>query len=311
MQTNKIQPVFQMLVGLPGSGKSTYAARRHEICGIHICSSDAIRAELGDINDQTNNEKVFQILHRRIKNYLRNGESVIYDATNISSKRRRAFLAEIKNIDCKKHCIIFRTRYERCLEQNALRERKVPPEVIREMYMKWDTPHYFEGWDNIFIWDNLDDYENWANRRPNNFITETCNYNQNSPHHSLTLGNHCLKTANAFKDDPILRYAAMIHDCGKPFCKTYRNSRGIITKQAHYYNHEHVGAYEALFYCFPGVFGTLTISTLVNLHMQPFFWEMNKDEEFAAKTREKYRQIWGNELFEMVMRLHEADKAAH
>lgn len=305
------KPILQMLVGLPGSGKSTYAARRHEICGIHVCSSDEIRAELGDVNCQDNNEQVFRILHRRIKEYLQNGESVIYDATNISSKRRRAFLLELKNIDCQKHCIIFRTRYERCLEQNNLRERKVPPEVIREMYMKWDTPHYFEGWDNIFIWENLDDYEIWSSRRPNDFITETCNYDQRNPHHSLTLGNHCLKTAGMFEDDPILRYAAMIHDCGKPFCKTYRNARGVVTKQAHYYNHEHVGAYEALFYCFPGVLGTLTISTLVNLHMQPYFWEIAKDEEFAFKAREKYRRIWGDELFEMVMRLHEADKAAH
>ena len=88
--------IFTMLVGLPGSGKSTYAAEQHEKYGTHVCSSDAIRAELGDVNDQSNNEKVFQILHRRIKDYLRNGESVIYDATNIKSKRRRAFMAELK-----------------------------------------------------------------------------------------------------------------------------------------------------------------------------------------------------------------------
>lgn len=309
MQVYTNKPVLQMLVGLPGSGKSTYAAQRHEICGIHICSSDAIRAELGDVNDQSNNEQVFRILHRRIKELLRNGEPVIYDATNISSKRRRAFIAELKNIDCRKQCIIFRTAYEQCLENNNKRDRKVPSEVIREMYMSWDTPYYFEGWDQIFIWDNPDDFKDLTARRPSDFIKETTMFDQKSPHHTLTLGNHCAQVGNLLKDDIILKYAGMIHDCGKPFCKTYKDSRGVIGKTAHYYNHQHVGAYEALFYCFPGVLATLEISVLVNLHMQPYFWK--KETDFGEAMRQKYRKLWGEKLFNNVMRLHEADKLAH
>ena len=90
---NKV-PTFVMMVGLPASGKSTYVKELAEEMRAVICSSDAIRKELcGDENSQDNNEEVFKLLHSRIKECLKKGVNVIYDATNINSKRRRAFLS--------------------------------------------------------------------------------------------------------------------------------------------------------------------------------------------------------------------------
>ena len=43
--------------------------------------------------------------------------------------------------------------------------------------------------------------------------------------------------------------------------------------------------------------------------MMPYFWE--KDKEHGEKTRQKYQKIWGDELYNNVMKLHEADKNAH
>ena len=76
-----------MLVGLPGSGKSTYAGKLKKE-GVIIHSSDRVREELGDVNDQSKNEEVFRILHKRIKDDLKSGKSVAYDATNLNRKRR-------------------------------------------------------------------------------------------------------------------------------------------------------------------------------------------------------------------------------
>ena len=85
---------FIMLVGLPASGKSAYAKGLKK--GYHIHSSDEIRKELtGDEKTQVVNEKVFQVLHKRIKSDLEQGISCIYDATNMSMKRRISFLKEI------------------------------------------------------------------------------------------------------------------------------------------------------------------------------------------------------------------------
>jgi hypothetical protein len=38
--------------------------------------------------------------------------------------------------------------------------------------------------------------------------------------------------------------------------------------------------------------------------MQPYF---NKEE----KTKNKYRKLWGEQLYQDIMKLHEADLAAH
>lgn len=301
------KPVFTMLVGLPGSGKSTYAAEQHEKYGVHVCSSDAIRKELtGDENSQENNEDVFKLLHKRVKEYLKNGESVIYDDTNVKSKRRRAFLKELKHIPCEKVCVIFKMPYDVCVANQEKRDRKVPEEIIRGMYMKWDTPYWFEGWDSICSYD----INEISPLKPKYFIQSYAAYNQENEYHKLSLGEHCLKTAQLIdKNDIELKYAALLHDCGKPFCKTDLNVKGEITGNAHYYGHEHVGAYEALFYDYYGKAQELDVSVLINYHMMPYGWEKDKDN--GTKTCEKYRKIWGDQLYGMVLRLHEADKMAH
>ena len=215
------------------------------------------------------------------------------------------FLAELKNIPCEKHCIIFRTSYEQCLKRNELRERKVPPEVIRKMYMSWDTPYYFEGWDEIFIYDNAADFHELCKRRPGDFIKETVMFDQKNPHHSLTLGNHCAQVGNLLKDDTALKYAGMLHDCGKPFCKTYTDSKGNISKVAHYYNHERTGSYNSLFY--NTYDDNLYRAALIRWHMQPYYWEKDNNE----KLHNKYRKLWGEDLYKEIMLLHTCDRAAH
>lgn len=74
-----MNPTFIMMVGLPYSGKSYYAEKLSKEYGAVVYSSDAIRAEiLGDVQDQNNNGKVFEVLHRRVYDDLSNGKSVIY-----------------------------------------------------------------------------------------------------------------------------------------------------------------------------------------------------------------------------------------
>lgn len=72
---NNTKPTFVMMVGLPGSGKSTYAKELSNDVDAIICSSDTIRKELcGDINSQDKNEEVFKVLHNRIKENLKKVE---------------------------------------------------------------------------------------------------------------------------------------------------------------------------------------------------------------------------------------------
>ena len=312
-----MKPTMVMMCGLPASGKSTYAKELSEKINAVVLSSDTLRLEMfGDETDQNHNQQVFQELHKRIKECLRSNNNAIMDCTNISSKRRRAFLNELKKIDCIKNCVIMATPYKQCLENNKSRERKIPEWVIEKMYRKWQTPHTFEGFDKI-------DIEYWDDKH---FVEETdivdslLDFDQQNPHHSLTLGEHLLKTwqtcrLNDFNliDSLDILSACLMHDCGKPFVKAFTNAKGEPTNIAHYYGHEHVSAYESLFiqqgvlkegwdYIIPNI---VNVSALVAWHMQPYYYENN------TKLENKYRKIWGEQFYNKLMVLHEADKNAH
>ena len=132
---------FYMTVGIPGSGKSYVAST---LPGVVIHSSDAIREEiLGDENDQTNQELVFKTLHERVLNDLSCGKDVVYDATNISYKRRMGFLIRVQALHrpaLQSICLFMATPYEMCLARNKKRDRSVPEDVIKRMYHKIDVP---------------------------------------------------------------------------------------------------------------------------------------------------------------------------
>lgn len=303
---------FIMLIGLPGSGKTFMANKISEQYGATVFSSDALREELfGDVKEQSKNQELFNEMHKRIKDCLKNGESACYDACNLSYKKRMAFLAELKKIPCDKICVLMATPYEECLKRNAERERKVPEYVIERMYRSFDVPWYYEGFDDIQVeYGEYENYYGWVW----DWVEKADDYDQKNSHHTLTLGEHCRQTLrNVDKIDaerrPIMstemRYAALLHDEGKIFTQTFKNSKGEITEQAHYYNHERVGSYNSLFYEIPC--NNLYVAILIRWHMQPYFWEKDNNE----KLHNKYRKLWGEGVYQNIMILHTADKGGH
>jgi predicted kinase len=313
-------PIFLMVVGLPGSGKSTYIDKYYSNYSVH--SSDAIREELsGDVNNQDINVRVFEILHKRVKEDLLQGKNVVYDATNISWKRRKAFLTELNKIPCRKSCILMATPFELCVERNKQRERVVPYHVIERMYKNFDIPWYNEGWDDITIsFANAgvtNYYGDWSR-----FIIDHFDFNQESKWHSETLGDHCLKTLQYVQlheteltgcTELETKVAAALHDCGKPFCKTFKDSKGEPSEFAHYYNHENVGAYNSLFYGKEDGVDSLLVAALIRYHMVLHFFK-----DWKQKTVDKYEKEFTEhhylkdmEFYEALKILHEGDKSAH
>ena len=298
-----------MMCGLPGSGKSYKAQQLAVEYNANIHSSDAIRLELlGDINRHDSNGVVFTTLHNRVKEDLRNGKNCIYDACNISYKRRMAFLQELKNIPCEKICVVMATPYEQCLKNDATRDRHVPEYVIEKMYMNFYTPWYIEGWNDIRI-EYAPGSENCFGD-PIEWVKSVMDFNQDNPHHTLTLGEHCVKTGyyignadNAKRTENIfpIYFAGLLHDEGKIFTKTFVDSKGNPSESAHYYQHHCCSAYDSLFFDYPE--DHLYVATLICWHMQLHFI---KEE----KTLKKYKNLWGEELYNDLNLLHEADVSA-
>lgn len=300
---------FIMLVGLPASGKSTYAeGLKEQRYSVH--SSDTIREELTcDVNSQDKNTDVFSVLHKRIKSDLENGISCVYDATNISMKRRKAFLDELRKFECAKKCVLFAVPVEMCKDRNQNRERKAPDETYDRMLKNFWVPYYYEGWDEIEIQSVSEpycfDYESMKG------------FSQENPHHSLDLFEHCMSAQKYACDHAYCSYvqtAAKYHDCGKLYTKTFLDSKGNKSDIAHFYGHEGYSTYLFLAQSFAGkdvkqkdeIDEILYTAALINWHMRPYTaWESSE------KSKQRDQALVGDKMFHDILLLHEADRAAH
>lgn len=296
--------IFFMMVGLPYSGKSVYAEGLREKFGAEIHSSDAIRAEiLGDVQDQTNNQIVFDTLHKRVISDLSAGKNVIYDATNINYKRRIDMLNRLSKVKCQKVCIVMATPFHECEERSKHRERVVPHEVLVRMYKNFWLPYWYEGWDAIELV-YPDNFEPYSVSDLFNRDGGLNSFEQDNPHHTFTVGHHCIATYGLVSDGSTeLQEAALLHDIGKPFTKSFVNSKGETTEIAHYYEHQHVSAYDSLFYSNPSL-NRLYIANIIQLHMRPF--ELERDPH-SGKAQKRFKKLVGNKLYSDVMKLHAAD----
>lgn len=300
-----------VMCGLPGSGKSMYADRLVAKDNFIAHSSDKIREELGDINDQSKNEEVFKLLHKRIKDDLNSGKNVCMDATNLNRKKRVAFIKELKNIPCKKICVLVTTPWEVCLAQNLYRDRKVPVDVMERMIRNFQMPSTYEGFDEVIV---HYEKEEWKTCYGDilDFVRSLCDYEQDNSHHTLSLGNHMIGAAEYLLSTkglgvPInVFYATVSHDIGKPSVKSFVNSKGETTPEAHYYSHHNCGAYKSLFFDYPDRSNKEYIALLIEHHMKPMLeWKQSE------KTKEKDLKMFGQQFINDVMVLHEADVFAH
>lgn len=305
---------FTMMVGLVGSGKSFQAKKLAEQTNATIIESDAYRKGLyGNENIQGDNNKLFEIIHRDIYNTLETGRNVVFDATNISYKHRMAALQQISRLkDVEKVCYLIATDIETCKERNKNRERVVPEYVLDRMWKTFTCPAYYEGFDKIEI---LFDY-NKNKYDIDKYFKEIDSFSQDNPHHALSLGGHTQKVmdfiyqnqietdANTFKR---LWCAAMLHDNGKRYTKTFKDAKGNSSEVGHYYNHEGVGSYEALFYLKELGFEVneiLWICGLIQNHMRPYNLQTDK-------AKEKLLKLVGKEMYDQLIILNEADSQAH
>lgn len=256
-------------VGLPGSGKSSWAEEfaKENDCVVH--SSDKIREELyNNRQDTVHHKEVFETMRARTIEDLKSGKDVIYDATNLNRNKRKAFINEIRNDKDVKDTIIsyvlFIVPFEELIERDKNREYSVGEEVLLKMLKNFNTPFLSEGVEYGYIFRTGDKKGEtyFRNLDAGYLIREILgyeNYDQETEYHSHTFLGHlkaCLdylysKEFNEkYKDTAYIELKRefliliLAHDIGKKYCKVKEEN----DKNAHYYNHANVSAYMMLAY---------------------------------------------------------------
>lgn len=141
-----------IMVGLPGSGKSTYATKYTTQDRTTLVSTDEIRRELyGNPETQGNAQEVFNEAYRRIEIALRAGDTVVFDATNLKARNRRYLINKYRPIADTIIAEYINTPIDECIMRDELRSRTVGYEVIQRMARGMTEPRLDEGFDLLHI----------------------------------------------------------------------------------------------------------------------------------------------------------------
>ena len=319
-------------VGLPSSGKTSWVddfIGENQGKVIDVISSDKIREEVfNDIEDQNHNSEVFDLMKRRTKESLSQGHIAIYEATNISSKRRRALLNELNKYYDKAICLFKYKRVSACQIDNEERDREVPSDVIDRMYRNFEIPHKNEGFDEIivdfdektnlylsnkskggigFLKDELlaiETYDDYKSLLCQLGLNQCVDMPQDSKWHTLSLSKHmyfCFRAVREYHwHDINLVIASMLHDISKPKVRTEDKDQ----KYAHYYGHENASAYDVidvlLRYVRIDIEDILEIAWLIGNHMK---LKKNIDKD-------KFSNIIGYDDYLRLEALDNADNSA-
>ena len=290
-----------LMVGLPGSGKSYYAnmlCREAKTPTVVLSSDDYRKRLFGNENDQEHNDQVFKTLYADMRKYLISHVDIIFDATNTSLKARMRIINELRGIECEKEAYVICTPIEKCIEQDAGRERKVGEDVIWKFVRSFQCPQTYEGFSKVVLVGIKPEHNG---RALGNIYTQMLQFNQNNPHHIYNLFEHCSRLARNYDEDTPEYIAAMLHDVGKLFTKSTDES-GI----SHYYNHDSVGAYYVLTHneLLPDTKYILPVLHYIQYHMKAH------NDFVGGKAERKYRKLFGDRRFDQLIQFAEYDKMA-
>ena len=149
-----------MLMGIPGSGKSTYAKNiliPHHKDAVYI-ASDVVR----DLHPDIKEDNIWDVIYDMLSSSLKEGKDVIYDATNFNRFYRDKNKEELKKRNVTNFELVgyfFTTDRDVCIERVKIRnhlptERFLPTDVIASYQDRLEFPTYDEGFKEIHVIDN-------------------------------------------------------------------------------------------------------------------------------------------------------------
>ncbi|MBD2770845.1 AAA family ATPase [Iningainema tapete] len=161
-----------LLIGLPGSGKTTLAKKLLAECPqLRLISTDTIRGQLfGNEAIKGSWLLIGQEVERQFQQAILSGNGVIYDATNTRRDYRRETIALARESGFTEIIALWlNTPIWLCLARNKKRKRQVPEDVIFRMHRQLrDAPPRIEEGIDLIICSSEQEYGNCADSISNN-----------------------------------------------------------------------------------------------------------------------------------------------
>lgn len=222
--------VIKILIGVAGAGKSTYAKNTEGL----VLSSDSIREELFGALEQTDNNKVFTLLKKRLFEAVGKESVIIYDATNINKKRRSNLYQEVKKKfpETIVECVIYLRPLQYLYDINDGREeyKKVPAYKIKQMYFTLDVPRV--GYDCDVFSVEGSSFDEFEKEYKQFGVIE-----HETPYHLESINDHINWAIRNAGEDEFMKEIASFHDLGKFITK-----EKLDDNRCRYIGHDRVSA---------------------------------------------------------------------
>jgi predicted kinase len=161
MQAHVIMSVLYMLIGVPGSGKSTWL-QSQDLSQAQVLSTDNWVEHFAQLNNMTYTDifkrvigEATRLMKEDLCKALQNQQVIYWDQTNSTVKTRAAKLTQIPRT-YRKVAVYFPTPPDHVLTARLKgREGKqIPANVVWGMKSQLEPPHVSEGFDEIIVVNN-------------------------------------------------------------------------------------------------------------------------------------------------------------
>jgi putative nucleotidyltransferase with HDIG domain len=131
-----------MMSGLPGAGKDTWV--QENLPDWPVIALDELRKTMRIAPDEEQSA-VVNAAKALAKNYMRTGQSFVWNATNISRQLRGSLIRQFANYQAKIRIVYLEAPWEELLTRNSKRIAKLPENVLYKMKGRLEVPNITEA----------------------------------------------------------------------------------------------------------------------------------------------------------------------
>ena len=146
--------MIHMMVGIQGSGKTTFAKQLAKEIKAKIVSTDSVRVNMPGIKE----ELVWPYVYKQVALLVKEGKDVIFDATSITPKVRKRFVDEVEKhgVKCEIGVYYFDIERDVCVQRVIQRNKdrtqiNIPIDVVYSFSERLIVPTLEEGFAFIKI----------------------------------------------------------------------------------------------------------------------------------------------------------------